>query len=200
MGQGAAPSAPASGVLRAETSRQHAATEQTIDWSHALSSRDGYAQLLRRMLCVTAPLEAAIERRLGADLGGIHVSREFSQWLRNDLRRLGVEEGKCPDAQETADAVVNSHAGAAGALYVLEGSTLGGQVIGRQLKDKLGLGPSNGACYYHGRGEQTGAHWVKFKAWLDEAVQAPAEVHEAVAAAQRTFDLFTRALGGEFDG
>jgi heme oxygenase len=53
-----------------------------------------------------------------------------------------------------------------GCLYVLEGATLGGQVISRHLRTTLGIGPETGGRLFHGYGEQTAAHFRAFSASL----------------------------------
>ena len=46
-----------------------------------------------------------------------------------------------------------------GALYVLEGSTLGGVQIARALKDRVGDGLGKALLFFVGRGERQGAMW-----------------------------------------
>jgi heme oxygenase len=69
-----------------------------------------------------------------------------------------------------------------GAMYVLEGSTLGGQVITRQL-EKAGIPLRR---YFSGYGERTGPMWKAFGQLLTAAA-TPAAADEIVASAARTF-------------
>ncbi|MCC3160472.1 biliverdin-producing heme oxygenase [Hymenobacter sp. 15J16-1T3B] len=71
-----------------------------------------------------------------------------------------------------------------GAMYVLEGSTLGGQVIARQLA-RAGLAPRR---YFSGHAEQTGALWKSFCQLLGAEATADNEA-AIVAAAIQTFQL-----------
>jgi heme oxygenase len=71
-----------------------------------------------------------------------------------------------------------------GALYVLEGSTLGGRVIGRHIAATHGL-TGEGLAYYAGHGTRTGAMWSAFRARLDGF---DGEGEAVVAAANETFD------------
>lgn len=74
-----------------------------------------------------------------------------------------------------------------GAMYVLEGSTLGGQVIARQLT-KAGI-PTR--TYFTGYAERTGPMWKSFCQQLGEAA-TPENEDEIVRSASRTFqDLET---------
>ena len=79
-----------------------------------------------------------------------------------------------------------------GALYVIEGSTLGGKVIARQLAAHLGLNAAKGARFFHGHGAATEAHWGEF--WQFAAVNCPHnEMSNCCAAA---IDLFARFESG----
>ncbi|RSK51419.1 biliverdin-producing heme oxygenase [Hymenobacter rigui] len=69
-----------------------------------------------------------------------------------------------------------------GALYVLEGSTLGGQVIARQLA-KAGI-PAR--AYFSGHAEQTGPLWKAFVHQL-AAAATPENADAIVASASLTF-------------
>ena len=78
-----------------------------------------------------------------------------------------------------------------GCLYVLEGASLGGQVITRLVQDRLGIGPEDGGAFFYGYGNGTAARWESFRAYLE----AYAEEHERqkaiIGAARATF----KALG-----
>ncbi|MDT8295496.1 hypothetical protein RQ744_16070, partial [Roseomonas mucosa] len=50
-----------------------------------------------------------------------------------------------------------------GALYVLEGSALGGQVILRRAEAALGLGPERGASFHASLGRPVGEGWRRFR-------------------------------------
>lgn len=83
--------------------------------------------------------------------------------------------------------------GRLGVLYVLEGSTLGGQVLCRQLKDRLQLAPHQ-LRYLAGHGRATGARWRATCALLEAALSTPALRAQAGAAAAATFRLFKQAV------
>ncbi len=59
---------------------------------------------------------------------------------------------------------------ALGWLYVLEGSSLGAQVLLDQLAERY---PSGLLHYYRGHGEQTRAYWASFSRALGRLVTAP---------------------------
>lgn len=71
-----------------------------------------------------------------------------------------------------------------GAIYVLEGSTLGAQLICRQLSEQLGSHAAHCTAYYSMRT----VHWPSFRRLLD-AAQTDEEIdeHAVVGAARSTF-------------
>jgi len=78
-----------------------------------------------------------------------------------------------------------------GCLYVVEGSTLGGQVITRQLLKSLGLTAENGVAFFNGYGAETGLRWKAFGAWLEEGAAQLDHDDAIIAGANETF----RTLG-----
>lgn len=92
--------------------------------------------------------------------------RRRSPFAAQDIAALALPES--PALRTTARAAqalirFDSPAVAIGALYVLEGSALGGQVLTPRLAATLGLTPGQGASYFHGFGERTGAMWREFR-------------------------------------
>jgi heme oxygenase len=85
--------------------------------------------------------------------------RRNAGFLLDDLRQLGhpADEPACcqtlPEISDTAQAF--------GALYVLEGSTLGGRMIVKMLAKNPAI-PQNATRFFSGYGEQTGSKWKSF--------------------------------------
>ncbi|MBC7548517.1 MAG: biliverdin-producing heme oxygenase, partial [Polaromonas sp.] len=81
-----------------------------------------------------------------------------------------------------------------GCLYVLEGATLGGQIITRHLHASLGLTPQSGGSFFSGYGPHTGSRWKEFCAHLTAfAAQLDSDA-EIVDSANATFDSLDRWL------
>lgn len=83
----------------------------------------------------------------------------------------------------------NTESSAWGGMYVLEGSTLGGQIINRCLQKNIGqtIGQSQ---YFTGYAAETGNAWKFFLENLGiQADKSPQEENEIIAAAIKTFDL-----------
>jgi heme oxygenase len=81
-----------------------------------------------------------------------------------DLTALGCEP--CPHEAHFGPEFT-SFPHALGALYVLEGSTLGGRIILRHLETHTVDIPSDAMSFFAGHGAETGSMWRAFVAKLD---------------------------------
>ncbi len=81
-----------------------------------------------------------------------------------------------------------------GCLYVLEGATLGGQIISRHLTQQIGVRPDAGMRFFSGYAEQTGAMWKAFRQVVTDCVQDEHTETAVIEAACQTFDTFERWL------
>ena len=109
--------------------------------------------------------------------------------LRGDLIALG----RAPSAIDALPAcslaagLAAGKAGRIGSLYVMEGSTLGGQVIGKALAGAA-WAPEGGLTYFNPYGKDTAAQWRGFIDWAESA--ALGEDHDQIAqSAVRTFEV-----------
>ncbi len=83
-----------------------------------------------------------------------------------------------------------------GALYVLEGSTLGGVQIARALKNRVGNGLGNALLFFVGRGERQGAMWRELVENLSHCDEDDEEAMQAEDAAVATFKAFEDWMAG----
>lgn len=103
-------------------------------------------------------------------------------------------------AEQAATALALPNAPSAfGSLYVIEGSTLGGQVLLPALQRLHGLDAGDGAAYFHGFGADTAGLWRDFRAVaMREVGTEPPAIAAACEGARTTFGaliaLFRRAL------
>ncbi|HEX8393377.1 MAG TPA: biliverdin-producing heme oxygenase [Longimicrobium sp.] len=151
--------------LKAATAAHHARVEAAMPSLDQLATVEGYASALRALHGFHTTWEPAIWRAPGIGDAGLALAEcRKLPLLERDLRALGIEAvTHGPAAGEFPDAAT-----ALGALYVLEGATLGGRIIHRHVAGPLGITPERGGAYYHGYGELTGPRWKEFCA----AVQA----------------------------
>ncbi|MCU0624295.1 MAG: biliverdin-producing heme oxygenase [Gemmatimonadaceae bacterium] len=186
-------------ALRDATVAHHRRTEAAIPILDPALDLPGYATVLRRMLDVLAPLERALDRALaGATLAWDDASvgwpvRHKAALLERDLAALAARgvvpgEASAPLDDRWPDDAPSS----LGALYVVEGATLGGQIVLRRVAPRLGLAAETGAAFYTGYGPRTGPMWQAFATTVARWEEAHAEEAPAVvAAACRTFDRLT---------
>jgi heme oxygenase len=184
--------------LKASTSARHAALERRLPLLDASLSRSTYQHHLRRLWGFYEPLEAQLlEAPCWNEVGIDYGPRHKTPRLRHDLQILG----DTPDAvaalpQCQSLPPLTNPAQLWGCLYVIEGATLGGQIIIRHLHTHLGLSAISGASFFDGYGAHTGAHWKAFCA----AVPVNADVDDAgrgdamLRSANLTFDLFSEWL------
>lgn len=90
--------------------------------------------------------------------------------------------------------VINTVGQLVGALYVIEGSTLGGQLISRSLNQHLGLTLNTGARFFYGYGEQTALMWQSFIDFADCISGDETQCQAAEQSAWQTFQVFNQVL------
>jgi heme oxygenase len=178
--------------LRAATAAAHEDLERSLGWEARVATVAGYRDLLARFRGFHAVYEPAIGAAL-ADEAFFAPRRRLAR-LDADLRHLGVATDL--DALSRPPAPTLTEPGAAiGALYVLEGSTLGGQMIGRRIAALHGFDAETGCRYYLAHGSRTGAMWAAFRARLDALADGPEAEAAAIGAANATFDALRLWLG-----
>ena len=174
----------------------HARAEASMPLMDASLTRERYRQTLAKLLGFYAPLE---ERLADADWSVIGLDparRRKSPLLVSDLAALELAPAQIaalPRCHELPD--TRTLAGALGCLYVLEGATLGGQLVRRHVAERLGLGPHSGCAFFAAYGDAVGPMWREYQQRLAIVVDlghaAPGDV---VDAARETFDALTRWL------
>ncbi len=190
-------------VLREETRAEHEATEALMPLGGEQLTMEVYVRTLEILYPLLLSWEEWSAKAAPEGLRGMLAARRRSQWLAVDLKALGG--GPPEDLAGTAvgwAAVAGMgdadhegperNAGFLGAMYVMEGSTLGGRFIARHAEATLGLTPGVGDAYFQGHGEATGAMWREVTA----QIAAVPDTHAAmvVEAARRTFEAFGQAL------
>ncbi len=183
--------------LKAVTSTRHAALERRLPLLDADLSHATYLQLIQRMYGFYAPLEAQM---LAIPWWGTvdfdYTLRYKTPQLRQDLLALGDTEPRIaalPCCERLP--LLTNPAQLWGCLYVIEGATLGGQIIIKSLNTHLGLSATSGASFFDGYGPQTGARWKAFCAALSaQGDQAPGGPDAMLHSANMTFDTLSEWL------
>ena len=176
--------------LKEATREQHEGLENTVDVMQGSLTKEDYRDLLLKFYRFYLPVEEKLATLDWEPVGYSFEARRKVPKLEEDLRYLGA--GEVLGKLETWDRIpsINDHAEALGVLYVLEGATLGGQIINRHLRDRLGVEPGTGASFFSGYGPKTGEMWKEF----GQTVQAFAETNggqdRMIESARQAFDSF----------
>ena len=175
-------------LLRDETRQQHTQLEADNPLPRTEAE---YVRQLETFFGFVEPWEHAVSQALPAD-DPIRAGREKTSWLVNDLEFFGINGGQRAQLPRVSKLPsLSSRAEILGAAYVLEGSTLGGQIIARHLEETLGLRDGRGYRYFRSYGSDLGTQWKAFRAELLRASSAtndPIIVH----AARGTFEILHR--------
>ena len=174
--------------LRAETRAAHFAIEQTLPLTDEALTLERYTQRLKQFYVFYQPVEAQLLQGSDTLAEWLNVQERCkTQFLRGDLNALGyTSAGSLPLCRKLP--VLASAAERFGCMYVLEGSTMGGQLITRHIRDRLGIRAESGGRFFNAYGDRTGAMWHQFKAAIT-AFAAESDEHELIInSAQATFE------------
>lgn len=177
--------------LRSDTATEHARLEQDLDLLGDKLSLARYQHTLTRFYGFYCPFEDLLFPRLPATLQSFFIDRLKTAKLECDLTFLGISTGNLPLCIDLPD--VTHPSAMLGSLYVLEGATLGGQLISRQLETRLGLRDNRGYSFFNAYGPSTGSQWKRFRALLLEQSSSQGE-DEMVRGAIATFTSMHRWL------
>lgn len=179
-------------ALRQGTANLHRRLEARLPFFATTLDVGLYRRLLMAYYGFHAPFEVALAPHVTAlD----HTRRAKTPTLVRDLLALGLTSEDIHALPRCSDIpAIHCDHSALGAMYVLEGSTLGGQVLKRAMAERLQIDAGNGGAFLDVYGQATGPLWRGFLAFLASAT-AHLEQHEVVVeAAIDTFSSFERWL------
>jgi len=176
-----------SDTLKTTTRAAHDKIENTVDLVAATKDEVTYPEVLKAFYAYYLPLEAKLftYHDQFADIGINLNTRLKTGLIAFDLETLGFRSAELETIKlcEDLPAIPDFYA-AMGCLYVLEGSTLGGQVICKNLK----------SCdtFFRAYDDQTMVMWNSFKNVLNNL---PADKEQIIAkAARETFSTLNKWL------
>lgn len=182
--------------LKEATRPHHEAIEARIDVFRMGNTIEGYRRVLERFLGYYEPVEAAFARIPGWEGVGLdRVERRKTPLLIADLRALGLDAEAIAALPRCRDLPrLDELAEAFGAMYVLEGATLGGQYIRKRVESDFGVGPDSGCAFFSSYGDRVGPMWKAFGAALTEFATTAETEDVVVRSAIATFE----AINGWF--
>jgi len=175
--------------LRTETAAAHKSLEDKVGIMECLAEVPQYRDLLVRFHGFYAPMEAQLESvgdwsTVGLDL----TTRRKAAWIESDLAALGEAPATLPACDDLAPLPTIGHA--FGALYVLEGSTLGGRTITGMMNGSAI--PENARRFFAGYEAETGTKWKEFGAALEKYVAESGRGDDVIAGANTVFSSMER--------
>ena len=182
--------------LKEATGLRHAALESRLPLLDAGMSQASYLEFLHLFFGYYEPLEAKLlTLPYWNSTGFDYTERRKTPRLMQDLLALG----ETPEAIQGIARCKNLPTVATqgqllGCLYVIEGATLGGQIITRHLHANLGLTPLSGSAFFDGYGAQTGSRWKDFCAMLRANAGETGGQQDILTTANQTFETLGQWL------
>jgi heme oxygenase (biliverdin-IX-beta and delta-forming) len=183
--------------LRSKTANSHQLIEQN-SLSQSLMSQSvttsDYADYLKSMYGFVYGFEKMVFPLLKHHELLQIEGRRKAHFIQDDLALLNhssaqpyINEGLFKTHYQTASAAL-------GGMYVLEGSTLGGQIINKHLSKILGDSVAGKTTYLTAYAGQTGSMWKIFLQLLCEAGAITDNEDEIIDSAVNTFSLLDNCL------
>lgn len=146
-----------------------------------------YLSILTCFYLYFGALEQRINLFIGKDELPDYRQRRKTQSLVNDIKWL---KGAAPafDQSISVPEITNSLQ-AYGALYVLEGSTLGGKIISKMISKQLGV-DDQAITFFKSYGDNLEVMWNLFTANLNLQARNEADEDVVINAANETFIRF----------
>lgn len=175
--------------IRSASQHEHTRLERTLfPYLERIETKDEYTRLLKAFYGYLWPVQQLVVKHIKENMMPDIGQRRNAALILGDLEELGANGDivLC-----TCLPKIDSHAAALGALYVMEGSTLGGKIISGMISEKLG---TNAALnFFNGYRENTGKMW---KAFLANLASNENQDHNGtiVESVSETFSLFDKWL------
>jgi heme oxygenase len=170
--------------LKESTQPSHLALEKKmVSMIKRIRTRQDYVKFLKLMY----GYYSALEGRVQDYLADVEISnRRKAQRLLEDIKHF--ESSSTPEVCKDLPPIT-SHAEALGAMYVMEGSTMGGKIIAKMIKGQAGIDGPSGFSFFNGYGEDSAKMWEEFKAFLNKPLDEMEKLN-LILTANRTFNTF----------
>ena len=175
--------------LKQGTKQNHQQLEKlVVAHLRPISSPEEYIKVLQMFSGYFGALEDKIKKYISNSQLPDYAGRRKTESIANDIKIMG---GTVPaKAKENELPEIKNYLQAFGALYVIEGSTLGGKIISQMVAKQLNLTDSNALSFFSGYGNETDRMWASFKEVLDSNFQNPEEEKIITDTANETFLKF----------
>lgn len=171
--------------IKEATQVAHQQLEKTVVLQlKSVRSNSDYANVLKNFYAYFQAVEQAIAPFVTVETLPDLNERRNSSYLKTDIEELGGDTNELPLA--IAPQITNKLQ-AFGALYVLEGSIMGGPYIVQMLQ-KYGM--DKGFNFFSGYGADSGKMWQAFTDILNKLPESEADENILVSTADETFARF----------
>lgn len=184
---------PVAQLLKKETFDAHLRSEKILASKLvSIKTYQDYASILKTFYGFFCPVENLIRQFITKDILDDIRERRNSLFIIQDLKAINYSIEQLPVCDQLPN--IKSSFEALGAMYVLEGSTLGGRMIGKMLLKNTAVAFNDfNLNFFSGYKERTGSKWSCFLSVLN---QCEDEADVVAAAANETFDCFTQWMEG----
>lgn len=175
--------------IKEATLQNHQQTEKVlVGKMKSLRSKQDYIDILNLFYGYFGGLEQHIERYINASNLADYLQRRKTSAIADDIQALG---GAIPPlATDDELPVIDNYLKAFGAMYVIEGSTLGGKIISKMIQQHLHIEDGKGLSFFNSYGEQTEQMWVSFKEILNDVALTAEDEAIITESANQTFAKF----------
>ena len=178
--------------VREATAVQHKGLEARLPLTRPELDRATYTRVIEAYYGFHLPLQRHLQpfcSAENADAGRLKVAA-----LLKDLKALGLTPPQIGAIAQCTDLpLLENHAHLLGIQYVMEGATLGGQVLRRIIAERLSIDADSGGEFLDVYGQDTGRLWKAFLKRLADA-DHPDHNRDVISAACATFACFERWL------
>lgn len=179
-------------TLRQQTHNAHMEVENVVNIPDKISSKASYKKLIAKFYGFYKPIEIYLKNsRVLIDQYLSLDQRMKTPWLYQDLTALGCHPTEIDEIPLFDTPLHLATTGELlGCLYVLEGSTLGGQLISKMLRENSLITPETGGRFFAGYGAETSQMWRSFGDVVCEHAVTKEIQNEIIACANQTFAHF----------
>jgi heme oxygenase len=176
-------------TLRVATKRAHQELDHML-FPHiqAIKTREQYIQMLTVFYGFMKPVQDNIDAYLNDELVSGYSGRRRPERILEDINALTEHTYDILFCQ-SLPGIANS-AAAFGAYYVMEGSTLGGEIIGKKIAENLRLDNGEGLSFFGGYGQDNSCMWKSFLVSLEQNQANHSHLSLLIESARETFITF----------
>lgn len=171
--------------IKHQTKSSHQQVEKVlIHELKNLRNKDDYGKLLERLFLFYKPIEVILHNTIDDSMIPDISKRKHTHHILRDLELLDYQMENTP---QKSSLNITTPSYAFGVLYVIEGSTMGGQIISKMLHSKIEMGGLDATNYFSSYREDNHAMWTAFRNHILELEKA-LNPNEMLRGAKDTFE------------